>query len=94
MKINKTLLFLLFLIIVSCKSTSETRVTPLKQVNNLYENGIIYGLPKTTLKFTVEAKRTEIIPGPYAEFALKYLGIENAPEEEATQWQITNIAIV
>ncbi len=93
MKINKTLLFLLFLIIVSCKSTSETRVTPLKQVNNLSENGIIYGLPKTTLRFTVEAKRTEIIPGPYAEYALKYLGIENAPEEEATQWQITNISI-
>jgi len=91
MKITKLGIFLLFLI--SCKPTAETKVTPLKQVNNLSENGIIYALPKTTLRFTVEAKRTEITPGPYAEFALKYLGIENAPEEEATQWQITNITI-
>jgi hypothetical protein len=93
MKINRILFFLPFLILISCKPTSETKVTPLKQVNNLSENGIIYALPKTTLRFNIEAKRTEIVPGPYAEFALKYLGIENAPENESTEWQITNINI-
>lgn len=93
MQKNKFLLLLLFLALLSCKPTSETTVTPLKQINNLSESGIVYALPKTTLRFTVEAKRTEIIPGPYAEFSLKYLGIENAPTEEKTQWQITNIAI-
>ncbi|MGE0088249.1 MAG: DUF4831 family protein [Bacteroidales bacterium] len=93
MKKSKSLLYLFFLVLVSCKPTSETTVTPLKQVNNLPDKGIIYALPKTTLRFTVEAKRTEIIPGPYAEFSLKYLGIENAPTDEETQWQISNIAI-
>jgi hypothetical protein len=93
MKVKKIIIFIPFLALLSCKPTSETTVTPLKQINNLSESGIVYALPKTTLRFTVEAKRTEIIPGPYAEFSLKYLGIENAPTEEKTQWQITNIAI-
>ena len=93
MKTKILFLILFSILIFSCKPTSETRVTPIKQVNIMPEKGIIYALPNTTLRFIVETQRTDIIPGPYAEFAFKYLGIENAPENENTQWQIININI-
>jgi len=81
------------LTIISCKTTSETKVSKIDSLTNQPENGIIYALPKTTLRFTVEASRTDIIPGPYYEYAEKYLGMDNVPEEEYSDWKISNIII-
>lgn len=77
----------------SCKTTSETRVSKIDGLMSQPENGIIYALPKTTLRFTVEALRTDIIPGPYYNYAEKYLGMDDVPEEEYSDWQISNIII-
>ncbi len=77
----------------SCKTTSETKVSKIEHLANQPENGIIYALPKTTLRFTVEALRTDIVPGPYYEYAEKYLGMDDVPEEEYSDWQISNITI-
>jgi len=89
----KGLIFLSLVVIVSCKSTSETRVTKIENINTISESGIIYSLPRTNLKFTVEASRTDIIPGPYSEYAEKYMGLENVPEEKKSTWEIANINI-
>lgn len=89
----KLISIVLSITLLSCKSTSETKTTPLNQVNVMPENGIIYALPRTTLTFTVEATLTETFPGPYAEYAEKYIGITNVPFEEKNQWQITGIKI-
>lgn len=77
----------------SCKTTSETRVSKIDRLKKQPENSIIYALPKTTLRFTVEALRTDIIPGPYYKYAEKYLGMDDVPEEEYSDWQISNIII-
>ncbi|OFX25282.1 MAG: hypothetical protein A2041_02320 [Bacteroidetes bacterium GWA2_31_9b] len=90
---RKTRLGIFLLFLISCKSTSETKITPLNQVNVMPENGIIYALPRTTLTFTVEATLTETFPGPYAEYAEKYIGITDATVEESVKWQITDIKI-
>jgi len=87
------LLIAILLTIFSCKTTSETRVSKMDSLTNQPENGIIYALPKTTLRFTVEALRTDIIPGPYYEYAEKYLGMNDVPEEEYSDWKISNITI-
>lgn len=81
------------LTIFSCKTTSETRISKIDGLTNQPENSIIYALPKTTLRFTVEALRTDIVPGPYYEYAEKYLGMDDVPEEEYSDWQISNIII-
>lgn len=93
MKTGKIIIYILFVIFSSCKSTSETRVSKIENSNLISESGIIYALPRTNLKFTIEASRTDIIPGPYYEYAEKYMGIEDVPEEEASIWQITDISI-
>lgn len=87
------LLIAILLTMFSCKTTSETRVSKMDSLTNQPENGIIYALPKTTLRFTVEALRTDIIPGPYYEYAEKYLGMNDVPEEEYSDWKISNITI-
>ncbi len=89
----KTFIFLSLVVLFSCKSTSETRVSKIENSNLIPESGIIYALPRTNLKFTIEASRTDIIPGPYCEYAEKYMGIEDVPEEEISIWQITDISI-
>ncbi|MEE4196937.1 MAG: DUF4831 family protein [Bacteroidales bacterium] len=77
----------------SCKTTSETKVSKIDDLSYQPEHGIIYALPKTTLRFTVEALRTDIIPGPYYEYAEKYLGMSDVPREEYSDWKISNILI-
>ena len=93
MKSIKLTAYIFLLFLVSCKSTSETRTSKINRNSLISESGIIYALPRTNLMFTVEASKTEIFPGPYFEYAEKYLGLENVPEERETIWNITNIEI-
>ena len=92
MKNLKGIIILGFVMMFSCKPASETLVTKIENTG-LISDGIIYALPKTNLKFTITTKRTDIYPGPYHEYAEKYLGIENVPDKETSNWQITDIVI-
>ena len=89
----KGFIFLSFVVLISCTSTSETRVLKIENSTQISDSGIIYALPRTNLKFDIRAAKTDIIPGPYYEYAEKYMGIENVPKEENSVWQITNISI-
>jgi hypothetical protein len=55
--------------------------------------GIIYALPKSRLDVTIVMKRTELVKGPFAAWAGKYLGIENVINANSTSWQISDITI-
>lgn len=93
MKTLKLFTYILLSVFFSCKTTSETRTTKIDDADFKADEGIIYALPKTNLRFKVEAVRTDVFPGPYYEYAEKYMGIENVPREEKSVWQITNINI-
>lgn len=93
MRIYKVILFIAFIGLVSCKSSSETRIAKISDLGLITEKGIVYALPKTNLNFRVEAVRIDIIPGPYHEYAEKYIGIVDVPHVEESVWQISNIAI-
>ncbi|MDA3953312.1 MAG: DUF4831 family protein [Bacteroidales bacterium] len=93
MKAKNIIVFLSLVVLVSCKTTSETRVSKIDDQTAISESGIIYALPRTNLKFAIEASRTDVIPGPYYEYAEKYLGIENVSKEKTTAWQISNIVV-
>lgn len=53
--------------------------------------GIYYTLPKTCLKVDITVNLKKFIPGPYAEFAGKYLGIDDVSESESTDYEITDV---
>ncbi|UCH14657.1 MAG: DUF4831 family protein [Bacteroidales bacterium] len=85
--------FVLVLIITFCEAQKKTYIANIKNLNVLDNNAAIYALPKTVLNITAQASRTTIIPGPYYEYADKYLGIQNVTERRTTQWNITDIQI-
>ena len=59
---------------------------------NLFGQTVVYSLPSTTIHLTVEAVRSSYTPGPYAEYAKKYLGID-VPLEESVTFDLSNIRL-
>ena len=68
-------------------------VTNVSDLNTLENNSCIYALPRTVLYLTVKANKTLVIPGPFHEYADKYLGIKNVPDSSTSEWVITNIDV-
>lgn len=55
--------------------------------------GIVYHLPQTALSVTVVATCTEVKKGQFADYAERYLGTKDAPKEDATRWDITDVSL-
>ncbi|MFP4556889.1 MAG: DUF4831 family protein [Bacteroidales bacterium] len=83
---------LLILATVSC-SKQTTTVSPVNQVSSLSPKGVVYALPKTIFNLKINVTQTTIIPGPYAKFAQKYLGINDAPTARESSWEISDISL-
>lgn len=56
--------------------------------------GIVYSLPKTAIDVRVTVTRSVEKPGPFAQFAQKYLGQDPTVTQKRTVWQIENIDIL
>lgn len=70
------------------KKTDETAST----INTpQYAEGLVYSLPRTGIIVHVETEKTSFKPGPYNQYAQKYLGISNAGTTEKVNWQITAV---
>ncbi len=54
---------------------------------------LVYALPKTTLRVTVDATQVTTRRGPYHQYAERYLGISGVPERNYDRWLIDNIRI-
>ena len=61
------------------------------ETSTVITGGIVYSLPRTGIRIFVEASQEKYFHGPYYEYALKYLGIKNAPSTDAENWVITGI---
>ncbi len=74
-------------LIVSAKDDKK------KPANELtaFAGGVVYALPRTGIRITVEVEQERLIRGPYYAFAQKYLGINDAPKADFENWTITNI---
>lgn len=63
------------------------------QIVPVYNEGVIYALPRTGFEIEVKTKETKFVPGPYAQYAQKYLGIENVKTTKESNCEITAIKI-
>jgi hypothetical protein len=93
MKIIKIVIYSAVLSLLSCKPSSVTTTQKINESEIVTKQGIIYALPKTNINFMVEAVRTDIVPGPYHDYAEKYIGISDVHHSQSSQWEITNIDI-
>ncbi|MCF8378148.1 MAG: DUF4831 family protein [Bacteroidales bacterium] len=85
--------FILFLIIglVSQFGLSQINVKPLTSSGNFSDkNGFIYSLPYNYIKVKMEVTKTEFIAGPYAEYASKYLDLQNVVESDYNEYRISS----
>lgn len=57
------------------------------------EYGLVYTLPMTQLRITVEARCTRTVAGPFASYAKKCIGADNAVTANTTGWQITQVSV-
>jgi len=83
----------LFLCFTSCAVQRNGNVVHIKSMDDLEDISAIYALPYTSLSITVEAAKTTVIPGPYHEYADKYLSIQNVPDSEKIEWNISDVKI-
>lgn len=51
----------------------------------------VYVLPQTVLKVDLILQETKSVPGPFREYAEKYLGIKEVIKQNSSQWQILDL---
>lgn len=57
------------------------------------KDGVFYSLPRTVVKIDVKIDRVENYKGPYADFALRFLGLKNVVAANAVDYKISDITI-
>lgn len=71
---------------------AQTSVTPFDATKD-YLNGITYSLPKTQLSVTVTARHTIEKPGPFYQYAERYLATKEIVTINNELWTVENIEI-
>jgi hypothetical protein len=57
------------------------------------KEGVFYSLPRTVIRIDVEIDRIENYKGPYAEYALKYLGLKNVVMANSVEYKINGMKV-
>lgn len=82
-------------LLAGCASTEPLnfRVTPLGQEPAKVKEQHVYALPQTVLKVEVTLREVRSVPGPYWEYAEKYLGLKEVVKTKSSRWNIWDVAI-
>ncbi len=81
------------LLTAACASSGNIAVNNVNDAGTPQPGSYIYSLPLTVIDVSITAEEISIIPGPYAKFAEKYLGIQQAPQKPEKLWSITSISL-
>lgn len=93
---KKYLVLILILSLAGCKTSEKFSVVPVSDLPEKEEEkkqGIYYALPRTFINIDVQVIKKKSFRGPFAEYASKYLGIENVITENKTSYEIKDIKI-
>lgn len=71
---------------VSAYRITGTSIPPVSQ-------GVFYSLPRTVVNIEVTIDRIENYKGPYADYALRYLGLKNVVMNNSVEYAITKVEI-
>ncbi|MBN1132931.1 MAG: DUF4831 family protein [Bacteroidales bacterium] len=86
-------LIILVLLEWGCGSSNRMQVTRLGFEPEEVQESIMYALPQTVLKITLHYQQSVFIPGPYAVYGEKFLGIKECITERQEEWTITGADI-
>jgi len=90
--IRTSLVYLMIIFASSCSTVTYTFQTrSLSEPDTSSSHGIVYYLPRTIIRVSIKMERIISVPGPYHDYAKKYLGIENVPQQEQQEWRVLEI---
>jgi hypothetical protein len=78
-------------LLFSCTSESKISISNINDSGTLPTGSFIYALPQTVIDICITAEEVTIIPGPFRQYADKYLGIKNVPDRKENNWIIRDI---
>ncbi len=81
------------MIMAGCATTTRIQVTPLGQEPEEALENYLYALPQTVLKVEVTYQEVNSVPGPYWEYADKYLGITQVIKQPSSRWSIQDVVL-
>lgn len=83
------------LLLAGCAATEELqlKVTPFGEEPDEVQKQFFYALPKTVIKVEVSFREVKNIPGPYWEYADKYLGLKEVIKKKSSEWSIWDVNI-
>ncbi len=93
MKSKKIKLILIGIFFTGCAVTPQIYTTGIRNLKTIDNSSIIYSLPRTVFQIEVTFQKAFFIPGPYHEFADKYLGIKDVIHNSSTSWTIDKIVV-
>jgi len=92
--INNGSFLLLLLVVLSGFAQSQISVYHIDQsVAPNSQQGVFYALPRTVVNIEVVIDRIENYKGPYADYALRYLGLQNVVMTNSVEYKISGIHI-
>ncbi len=85
----------LAVLLSGCASSEPLQllVTPLGQEPAKVKEQYLYALPQTVLKVEVTLSEVRSVPGPYWEYAEKYLGLKEVVTKKSSSWNIWDVSI-
>lgn len=91
---KRTLASLLLIMAMQSFAIAQMNVTRING-NNIPEtrDGIFYSLPRTVVNVDVLIERVEHYKGPYADYALRLLGLKNVVPANSVEYKIASIRI-
>jgi len=81
------------LLLSSCISLNKFVVTQVGEEQAAYSGRFVYSLPQTVFEVKMEFEKRIELPGPYRQFAQRFLGITQYIKEENTKWAINSVSI-
>lgn len=89
---HKLLLTAALAALTATQAAAQTNVQPYQP--GITPAGITYFLPKTAFRFVVTATRTTRHPGPFAQYAERFLGITDVITTDTDTWTLDGITAV
>ncbi|MCF8227072.1 MAG: DUF4831 family protein [Bacteroidales bacterium] len=83
----------LMMFVMACTVPGRFLVTDLGFEPEGTEESCVYTLPRTTLKVTVQYQHELFIPGPYADYAQRLLGIEDVQKNREESFTVKDVVI-
>lgn len=75
------------------KGSGACRVILASQDEDALHNGVLYALPKTVIRVSVDADLIVRKAGPFYRFSQKYFNMSDVVKEDAVLWQIAGVSL-